>query len=91
MAGQQHPTSLILLNFLQAPDGFSTNPNFSDHYGLYNPDPHLGLMQQDHPFPPACVDIFPFKIPPFQLAHQEITTLMEQDGAEALPPPGSPL
>lgn len=60
MAGEQHPGSLILLHsiFSRLLLPTAQSPKFSDHGGLYNPDPNLGPMDHDQHFPPACVDIF---------------------------------
>lgn len=89
MAGEQHPKSLIPLN---STSSRLLNPEHKSHLsdqGHLQPRPTPWFYEKDHPLPLACVNIFPLKVPPFQLAHQ-ITTLMEQDGAEALAPPGSP-
>lgn len=60
MAGEQHPGSLTLFHLTTSrlPLPTAQSPSFQDHSGLYNPDPHLGPMQQDHLFPPACVNTF---------------------------------
>lgn len=64
MAGEQHPGSLTLHSTSSSLWQLKAqSPSFSDHKGLYNLDPHLGPLQQDHLFPPAFVNTFPASWP----------------------------